>query len=207
MKRYDCLKSLFSRMPDDVIVVGNVGDTTTAMLTLRPSEANLYSINLGSCTAVGLGLALGLPHRRVVVLDGDGNLLLNLAALADVANQAPKNLSIVVQDNEVYQSGGNVPSATAGLADVAGIAKEAGIRDSRTVREIQEFEAVVNDILTAPGPVVIVAKIEREAERPQSPVAFNPVENKFKFVRYIEKTEGIGIIAKTRGSSVLVSKG
>lgn len=203
MKRFDCLKSLFSRMPDEVIVVGNVGDTTTLMLTLRPSDANVYSVNLGSCTAVGLGVALGLPHRRVVVLDGDGNLLLNLAVLADVANQAPKNLSILVQDNELYQSGGNVPSATAGLADLAGIARKAGIKNTRTVRDIGEFQATVNDILEGPGPLLVVAKIEREIERPQSPVAYNPTENKFRFVRYIERSEGVRILTLTQGSKII----
>ena len=203
MKRFDCLKSLFSRMPDEVIVVGNVGDTTTLMLTLRPSDANVYSVNLGSCTAVGLGVALGLPHRRVVALDGDGNLLLNLAVLADVANQAPKNLSILVQDNELYQSGGNVPSATAGLADLAGIARKAGIKNTRTVRDIGEFQATVNDILEGPGPLLVVAKIEREIERPQSPVAYNPTENKFRFVRYIERSEGVRILTLTQGSKII----
>jgi len=203
MKRFDCLESLFSRMPDEVIVVGNVGDTTTLMLTLRPSDANVYSVNLGSCTAVGLGLALGLPHRRVVALDGDGNLLLNLAVLADVANQAPKNLSILVQDNELYQSGGNVPSATAGLADLAGIARKAGIKNTRTVRDIGEFQATVNDILEGPGPLLVVAKIEREIERPQSPVAYNPTENKFRFVRYIERSEGVRILTLTQGSKII----
>lgn len=203
MKRFECLKSLFSRMPDDVIVVGNVGDTTTLMLTLRPSDANVYSVNLGSCASVGLGVALALPHRRVVALDGDGNLLLNLAVLADIANQAPKNLSILVQDNELYQSGGNVPSATAGLADLAGIAQTAGIKNSRTVRAIGDFEATVNDILQGPGPLLVVAKIEKESNRPQSPVAYNPMENKFRFVRYIEKSEGVRILPLTQGSKII----
>ncbi len=203
MKRFDCLKRLFSKMADDVIVVGNVGDTTTLMLTLRPSDANVYAANLGSCSPIGLGVALALPHRRVVVLDGDGNLLLNLAVLADIANQAPKNLSIVVQDNELYQSGGNVPSATAGLADLAGIATKAGIKNSRTVREIEEFDAALNDILNGAGPLLVVAKIEKESERPQSPVAFNPTESKFRFVRHIERSEGVNILTRTQGSKII----
>ncbi len=203
MKRLDCLKSLFSKMADDVIVVGNVGDTTTLMLTLRPSNANVYAANLGSCSSIGLGVALALPHRRVVVLDGDGNLLLNLAVLADIANQAPKNLSIVVQDNELYQSGGNVPSATAGFADLAGIAQKAGIKNSRIVRAIEEFDSAVGEILEGSGPVLVVAKIERESERPQSPVAFNPTESKFRFVRYIEESEGVRILTRTQGSKII----
>ena len=203
MKRSDCLKQLFAKMPDDVIVVGSVGDTATAMLTYRPSDANVYSVNLGSCSALGFGLALGLPHRRIVVLDGDGNLLLNLAVLADIAKESPPNLAIIVQDNEVYGSAGNLPSATAGPADLAGIASSAGIKNTRTLRDLNTFASSIEDILKAPGPLFVVAKIEKEVERPQTPVTYNPVENKFKFVRYIETTEGVRIIPQTHGSRVI----
>jgi sulfopyruvate decarboxylase subunit beta len=204
MKRSECLKLLFDKMAQDVIVVGNVGDTATAMLTYRPSDANVYSVNLGSCSAMGLGLALGLPQRRVVVLDGDGNLLLNLAVLADIAREAPKNLAIIVQDNEVYGAAGNMPSATAGPADLADLAKSAGIKRTGTIRDLGDFKNSVDDILKAPGPLLFVAKIETETDRPQSPVTYNPVENKFKFVRYIEATEKVRIIPQTSGSRVIL---
>lgn len=204
MKRSECLKFLFSKMPEDVIVVGNVGDTATAMVTYRPSDANIYSVNLGSCSALGFGLALGLPQRRVVVLDGDGNLLLNLAVLADIAKEGPENLAIIVQDNEVYGSAGNLPSATAGPADLADLARSAGIRNTRTVRNLAEFESAAEDVLRAPGPLVVIAKIDKETDRPRTPVTYNPVENKFRFVRYIENSEGIRIIPQTYGSKVVL---
>jgi len=204
MKRAECLKRLFSKLPDDVIVVGNVGDTATVMLAQRPSDANIYSVNLGSCSAIGFGLALGLPHRRIVVLDGDGNLLLNLAVLADIAKERPANLAIIVQDNEVYGSAGNLPSATAGPADLAAVAKSVGISAARTIRDLGAFEDAVDDVLKAPGPLLVVAKIEKEIDRPVNPVTYNPVENKFKFVRYIEATEGVRIIPQTQGSRVIL---
>jgi thiamine pyrophosphate-dependent acetolactate synthase large subunit-like protein len=204
VKRFECLKALFDNMAADVIVVGNVGDTATAMQTFRSSDANVYSVNLGSCSAMGLGLALGLPHRRVVVLDGDGNLLLNLAVLADIAREAPANLAIIVQDNEVYGAAGNMPSATAGPADLAGLAKSAGIQRAGTIRDLGAFKNAVDDILKAPGPLLFVAKIETESDRPQSSTTYNPVENKFKFVRYIEATEGVRIIPQTHGSKVIL---
>ena len=204
MKRFECLQALFDQMAPDVLLVGNVGDTATAMQLLRPSDANIYSVNLGSCAAVGLGLALGLPHRRVVVLDGDGNLLLNLAVLADVAKEAPANLAMIVQDNEVYGSAGNIPSATAGPADLAGLAKSAGIPRVATIRDLDAFKNTVHDILNAPGPLFFVAKIEKETQRPQTSITYNPVENKFKFVRYIEATENVRIIPQTYGSRVIL---
>ena len=89
MKRYDCLKALASVVREDDLVVTNLGNTMHEWLSVRPSRANLYNMNLGQCTPVALGLALALPHSRVIALDGDGNLLMNLASLADVAYHKP----------------------------------------------------------------------------------------------------------------------
>jgi sulfopyruvate decarboxylase subunit beta len=87
MKRFDCLQSLAPLLDEKTIVVTNVGPICREWNSLRPSDANLLQVNLGLCAAVGLGVAVSLPHRQVVMLDGDGNLLLNLASLADLANQ------------------------------------------------------------------------------------------------------------------------
>ena len=77
MKRFDCLKALAAVVRDDDLVVTNLGNTMHEWLTLRPSRANLYNMNLGQCTPVAFGLALALPHRRILALDGDGILLLS----------------------------------------------------------------------------------------------------------------------------------
>jgi sulfopyruvate decarboxylase subunit beta len=113
MKRIDCLKALAEITKDDDLVVTNLGNTPHEWLSVRPSRANLYGMNLGQCTPVALGLALALPHRRVFALDGDGNLLLNLGSLADTAHRKPSNLRIIVFDNEAYESPGGMPTATA----------------------------------------------------------------------------------------------
>jgi thiamine pyrophosphate-dependent acetolactate synthase large subunit-like protein len=99
VKRYEVLNLLAASIADDTIVVGNVGPISREWNALRPSEANLLQVNLGLCAAVGLGIAKSLPRRKVVVLDGDGNLLMNLASLADAANQLPQNLVHIVLDN------------------------------------------------------------------------------------------------------------
>src|SRR5918995_1587040 len=87
MKRFDCLKLLASMIQPSAIVIANVGPISREWNALRPSDANLLQVNLGLCAAVGLGISASLPHRQVILLDGDGNLLLNLASLADMANQ------------------------------------------------------------------------------------------------------------------------
>jgi hypothetical protein len=87
MKRFECLKILASMIDPKAIVVANVGPISREWNALRPSDANLLQVNLGLCAAVGLGISVSLPHRQVVILDGDGNLLLNLASLSDMSNQ------------------------------------------------------------------------------------------------------------------------
>src|SRR5207244_5742162 len=121
MKRFDCLKALASVVRDDDLVVTNLGNTMHEWLTLRPSRANLYNMNLGQCTPVAFGLALALPHRRILALDGDGNVLLNLASLADVAHCKAANLRIFVFENESYESRGGMTTETAYSVDLVQI--------------------------------------------------------------------------------------
>src|SRR4030095_13158010 len=93
MKRFECLKILSSMIDPKTIVVANVGPISREWNAVRPSQAHVLQVKLGPCAAGGLGISVSLPHRQVVILDGDGNLLQNLASLADMANQ---NLSKTV---------------------------------------------------------------------------------------------------------------
>ena len=151
MKRFDCLKSLAPLLDPKTIVVTNVGPICREWNALRPSDANLLQVNLGLCAAVGLGIAVSLPHRQVVMLDGDGNLLLNLASLADLANQNLNNIIHIVLDNESYEGGGGLKSATAGKADLAAIARGAGIVNATVATTVDEFETSARRALNNPG--------------------------------------------------------
>src|ERR1044072_844530 len=151
MKRFDCLKSLAPLLDDKTIVVTNVGPICREWNALRPSDANLLQVNLGLCAAVGLGVAVSLPHRQVVMLDGDGNLLLNLACWAALANQNLSNVLHIVLDNESYEGGGGLKSATAGKADLAAIARGAGIEKASVVTNTDEFRSAARAGLTNVG--------------------------------------------------------
>jgi sulfopyruvate decarboxylase subunit beta len=188
MKRFDCLKLLAAAVRDHDLVVTNLGNTMHEWLTLRPSRANLYNMNLGQCTPVALGLALALPHRRVIALDGDGNLLLNLVSLADVSHRKPTNLKIFVFDNEAYESPGGMPSATAHGVDLVQIAKGCGIERSFPAASIEEFKQRA-ELLDQEGLLFVNAKIEMGSiERPP----YGTIDfkfNKYQFATYIEETE------------------
>jgi thiamine pyrophosphate-dependent acetolactate synthase large subunit-like protein len=194
VKRYDALSALAGMMAEDTIVVGNVGPISREWNALRPSEANLLQVNLGLCSAVGLGIAVALPHRKVVLLDGDGNLLENLASLADAANRRPANLTHIVLDNAAYEGGGGLPSVTAGLTDLAIVARGAGVPDSRTVTDLEEFKAAAKEAMDGSGHRFIVAKVEQGSVSGLPTQTMDGKEAKYRFARYIERTEGIVIL-------------
>ena len=122
MKRYDCLRAIAPHFGDELVVT-NLGAVRHEWQALRPHPGNYHLQNLGLTSSMALGLALALPHRKVVAFDGDGSLLLNLGSLATIANQHPKNLIHIVFDNECYESSRGAPTATAGQADLAAIAR------------------------------------------------------------------------------------
>jgi thiamine pyrophosphate-dependent acetolactate synthase large subunit-like protein len=108
---------------------------------VRPSDQNLFLVAMGCNTPVALGLALALKHRRIVLLETDGSLLLTLGALATLGNVAPPNLRGFVFDNQGYERVKHDISATSGRTDLAAIATGCGIEGASTVRTVEEFSA------------------------------------------------------------------
>lgn len=204
MKKYDCIKSLSAKIRPDTPVVSNLANTACLLEEIRPSDANFYEVNLGCCTALAMGVALALPHLKVVALDGDGNLLLNLSVLADLANTAPPNLLVIVFDNQYYESGGGFPSVTSGVVDLEGMAKGAGIKNTATVQDLKGFNRKLASLLKTKGPAFLVAKVERDGRimSRRSTISFQEI--KFKFIRHIENTEGVIIVPRTKGVRIEV---
>jgi thiamine pyrophosphate-dependent acetolactate synthase large subunit-like protein len=149
---------------------------------------------MGMVSPVAFGLAKALPKRRVIALDTDGGLLLAPSILPVVGAYKPRNLCVVVFDNEhLYGSRGGPVSQTGRGADLAVIAKGGGIDTSVSVDSVESFGAQFSQFLSNGGPAVIVCKIEPSYIRGEGP-NFNGQENKFRLVRWIEETEGIKIL-------------
>ncbi|MFQ5538915.1 MAG: thiamine pyrophosphate-dependent enzyme [Candidatus Binatia bacterium] len=191
MIRYECLELIAPLVKDQLVVASQSGQKIE-WGHLSKHEGNLLLGMMGCALGVGMGLALALPHRRVVVLESDGSILLSLFNLATLANLSPQNLGVFVFDNGVY-SGSRIsePTATAGRTDLAAMAKGAGIQHSITVRDIKGFKKEGMAVLSQKGLRFIVCKVEesllhREIPRPTMDLA----ENKYRFVRYLERTEG-----------------
>ena len=200
MIRYECLELLAAHRTDQLVVTSQSGQRIE-WSHLSQHEGNLLLGMMGCAVGVGMGLALALPHRKVIVLDSDGSLLLSLFNLPTLGNLQPKNLVVYVFDNGVY-SGSRIsyPTATSGNTDLEAIAKGAGIRNAVTIRKIEDFK---NEGLTALDRNELgffVCKVEesllhREIPRPTTDLA----ENKYTFVRYLERTEKKAIPFVGRG--------
>ena len=191
MIRYECFEWMAPLIGDQIIVTSLSGQRVE-WGHLSQREGNLLLGSMGNALAVGAGLALALPHRKVLVLESDGSLLLSLFNLPTVANLNPQNLAVFVFDNQIY-SGTRIsePTATAGKTNLEVIARGSGIDDAVTVRNLEEFKRAATPALTGDGLKFIVAKVEESrGHRKIERTNVDLLENKYRFVRYLEKTEG-----------------
>jgi thiamine pyrophosphate-dependent acetolactate synthase large subunit-like protein len=165
----------------DAVVVSGLGSPTYDVAATSPSERNYYLWGaMGAATTTGLGLALAQPDLHVIVVTGDGELLMALGALATVAAQGPGNLSIVVLDNERYGETGLQQSHTGTGVDLAGVARACGIADAQTVRTQAELDAVCATFHDTGAVKFVAVKISPEAPPRVMPTR-DGVENKLSF--------------------------
>jgi thiamine pyrophosphate-dependent acetolactate synthase large subunit-like protein len=145
----------------DALVVSGLGSPTWDVAAAGDSPLNFYLWGaMGGAAMVGLGLALSQPRRQVVVITGDGELLMGLGSLATIGADRAPNLSIVVLDNEHYGETGMQASHTARGVDLAGIARAAGIPSVTTVYTAEELEAWLPSVYGRKGPVLGVVKVQ-----------------------------------------------
>jgi sulfopyruvate decarboxylase subunit beta len=191
MNRYDCFEFLVPSMTDQ-LVVGSLSGQRVEWGHLSGHPGNLLVASMGAALGIGIGLALVLPHRKVIVLESDGSLLLSLYNLPTLGNLNPSNLAVFVFDNEVY-SGTRIsePSATAGKTDLASVARSCGVERAITVRDLESFKQEATKALQENVLRFVVCKVDkttghRQIQRPTEDLW----EHKYRFVRYLEKTEG-----------------
>ena len=144
----------------DLVVVAGLGSPGYDLFAAGDHDGNFYLWGaMGGAAMMGLGLALSQPSRRVLVLTGDGEMLMGLGSIATIAAQAPDNLSIVVLDNELYAETGMQPTHTARGVDLAGIAGAAGFAVTRTVRSDGDLAQMLEPLYTTHGTVFFDIKV------------------------------------------------
>lgn len=144
----------------DILVVTGLGSPTYDCAAAGDHPLNFYLWGaMGSAVTVGLGLALAQPQRRVLVITGDGELLMGLGALATVGAKKPDNLAVAVIDNEHYGETGMQRTHTSAGVDLAAVARAAGFSETVTVRQPAELDAAIPTLYRGKGPVLAVLKV------------------------------------------------
>lgn len=161
LDRREVVQAILEQRRDALVVAGLGSSCYDAGVHDHPNTFYLWGA-MGAAAMVGLGLALAQPTRRVVVITGDGEMLMGLGALATIGAQKPDNLAIVVMDNELYAETGMQPTHTARGVSLSGIAKAASFAVAETVYTDEDLEAGIAALYAAPGPVLLDVKVSEK---------------------------------------------
>jgi phosphonopyruvate decarboxylase len=166
MRRDECLKILARHHTDEIVVP--VYQAAFEWRTIKPVALTYLAVGaMGQASSHALGLALGRPDKRVLVLDGDGSLLMNLGSLVTIGEVAPRNLVHFVCQNDNYEANGGHPIPGAGRVSFAGFARAAGYRSVHEFDDLDAFAARIAAVLKEDGPVFVVLKVVAGEPYPQ----------------------------------------
>lgn len=187
MKRIDAMRAVYADLAADGRVVVTIMGAVAAELQSIGHRASFFYLQhaMGLASSLGLGIALSRPELKVIVLDGDGSLLMNLGGLTTLARYRPRNLVHVVFDNESLLSVGGFPTATSTGSDLAAMAKGAGVPRTAVARTLDEFTTAFGEALRADDLTTLVVKVEAVG-----PAAFvtdlSLLENRYQFQRHLQ---------------------
>jgi len=185
MLRADALQAIYADI-EDKIVVTIMGAVAAELYMLGHKEHFFYLEHaMGLASSMGLGLALAVPEQKVVVIDGDGSLLMNLGTLSTMARYRPGNLLHIVFDNESLLSVGGFPTATSTGTDLAGIARASGVPSVMEANTLEQLQTNVKQALTSNTLTTIVAKVEAIGPKTFH-MDLGLLENRFQFARTLE---------------------
>src|SRR5487761_2434089 len=181
LRRSELTRRLVTQLHHDEAVIGGIGFANFELWGAGQRPQNFYMLgSMGLAIPIALGVALAQPHRRVIALEGDGSVLMQLGALSTVAKLKPRNLIVVIQDNGTYQITGGQKAAS-DTADLIGIARESGLPNSAWAADDADFETMTAQALHQDGPWIIGCRID--TDKPQSTTERDPTRIRDQFMR------------------------
>jgi len=190
MSRAELTKRLVGKLKNEEAVVGGIGWTNFELWSAGQRPQNFYMLgSMGLAFPIALGVAIAQPRRRVIGLEGDGSLLMQVGALGTIASRNPKNLVMVVWDNGAYQITGGQPAVTATVVDVVGLARASGLDKAFWAKDEAHFDQLVDRALSEEGPFFIAAKID--SAKPAATTHRDPAQIRERFMRGLGVREAI----------------
>lgn len=193
MKRIDSVRALAELVTPEDLFVSSIGGLWDDWWNYRPggTDCTFSPGILGSVSSTALGLAIALPHRRIVALETDGSMLLNTGVMCTLGAERQPNLTVIVFDNGIYENIGGPPTHTSRNTDLALMAAGAGCPLTDTARDVEVFTELTERYLNDDAFGFLVAKIEpgRHPWRPEERRPTDGIEDKYRFVRYVEELE------------------
>ena len=160
LARDKVVAAILDRRPEDLLVVCGLGSSSFDVVMLGDNPRNFYMWGaMGQAVPVGLGVAIARPEQRVLVVTGDGELLMGLGSLSTVGDKMPANLGILVLDNGQYAETGGQRTHTAGRTDLAGVASKMGFGTAIVLRDMGDIASARHALIEGRGPVIVVAKV------------------------------------------------
>ena len=186
MKRDESFKVLARHRTDEIVVA--VYQAAQEWIHICPSDLNYtFTGAMGQGSSHALGLALGRPDKRIVVLDGDGSLLMNLGSLVTIANAAPKNLIHCVCENGTYETNGAVPIPGVNRLSFTALARAAGYPKSYEFGKLDDWEREVGKILKEDGPILVDLKVVPGEQYPEDFRRLYSIEFRDRFRKALQK--------------------
>lgn len=185
-KRIDIIKKIVENVGDKEIIVSNIGFPSKELYFIKDRERNFYMLgSMGLASSIGLGLALNCEDK-VIAIDGDGSILMNLGSLSTIGYLNPKNYILVIIDNSAYGSTGNQKTHTNKTTNLEEVAKGCGL-DAVTTKSLEEFEKEFKKALNENKCKVIIAKTIPYNEKCPN-IEIPPVVLKYRFMEAIKRS-------------------
>lgn len=199
MQRIEVLRELAKLTTKDDLFVGSIGNIWDDWWNLRPGgpeyDSTFFPGILGSVASTALGLAVALPHRRVICIDTDGSLLMNTGILCTLGCERQPNLTHIVMDNGLYENIGGPVTHSGRNTDLALMARGGGVEKAVNVHTVEEFVETAKEYLEDDEMGYINCRIApgREPWPIEKRKPTDGVEDKYRFIRHVERLEGIVI--------------
>lgn len=187
MRRFEAIKRIMETIRDEPVVC-NLGHPSQELFMIKDRPQNFYMLgSMGLVSSIGLGLALS-TDQKVVVLDGDGSLLMNLGALATIGTNQPTNLILMVIDNGAYGSTGFQPTFTAYGTRLDAVAQACNIRNTFVIKQETAIPTVMEEILRSDkGPFCVIIKAEKGMPDDLSVIPYEAITIRDRFMESIKK--------------------